>query len=135
MGLTHFALMVSFFTPWKHQKTYLISGQCYTYIETSQLIWIPNQLTGFYMRVKLAWNRLTEELLGKSFCKILNKNRCMFMDVVLVSLMSNLTLSWLKSLRYRNQSIDLQSKSMDWFLYDRNSMMIELNRSLLFGKC
>ena len=135
MGLTHFALMVSFFTPWKHQKTYLISGQCYTFIETSQLIWIPNQLTGFYMRVKLAWNRLTEELLGKSFCKILNKNRCMFMDVVLVSLMSNLTLSWLKSLRYRNQSIDLQSKSMDWFLYDRNSMMIELNRSLLFGKC
>ena len=24
------------------------------------------------------------------------------------------------SLLYRNQSIDLQSKSMDWFLYDRN---------------
>ena len=119
MGLTHFALMVSFFTRWKHQKTYLISGQCYTYIETSQLIWIPNQLTGFYMRVKLAWNRLTEELISKSFCKILNKDRCMFMDVVLVSLMSNLTLSWLKSLRYGNQSIDLQSKSMDWFLYNR----------------
>ena len=27
-----------------------------------------------------------------------------------------LTLSWLRSLSYGNQSIDLQSKSMDWFL-------------------
>ena len=25
----------------------------------------------------------------------------------------------LRSLSYKNQSIDLQSKSMDWFLYDR----------------
>ena len=31
---------------------------------------------------------------------------------------SQLTLSWRKSLSYRNQSTDLQSKSMDWFLYD-----------------
>ena len=29
-----------------------------------------------------------------------------------------LTLSWRRPLSYRNQSIDLQSKSMDWFLYD-----------------
>ena len=29
-----------------------------------------------------------------------------------------LTLSWRGSLSYRNQSIDLQSKSMGWFLYD-----------------
>ena len=28
-----------------------------------------------------------------------------------------LTLSWRRSLSYRSQSIDLQSKSMDWFLY------------------
>ena len=27
---------------------------------------------------------------------------------------------WGKSLSYRNQSIDLFSKSMDWFLYDRD---------------
>ena len=31
-----------------------------------------------------------------------------------------LTLSWRRSLSYRKQSIDLQSKSMDWFLYDRD---------------
>ena len=29
-----------------------------------------------------------------------------------------LTLSWRRPLSYRNQSIDFQSKSMDWFLYD-----------------
>ena len=29
-----------------------------------------------------------------------------------------LTLSRRKPLSYRNQSIDLRSKSMDWFLYD-----------------
>ena len=32
----------------------------------------------------------------------------------------DLTLSWRRSLLYRNQSIDLQRKSMDWFLYDRD---------------
>ena len=30
----------------------------------------------------------------------------------------SLTLSWRRPLSYRNQSIDLGSKSMDWFLYD-----------------
>ena len=33
-------------------------------------------------------------------------------------ILSHLTLSWGRLLLYRNQSIDLQSKSMDWFLYD-----------------
>ena len=32
--------------------------------------------------------------------------------------LATLTLSWRRPLSYRNQSIDLQSKSMDWFLYD-----------------
>ena len=31
-----------------------------------------------------------------------------------------LTLSWWRPISYRNQSIDLQSKSVDWFLYDRD---------------
>ena len=30
------------------------------------------------------------------------------------------TLSWRRSLSYRNQSIDLLWKLMDWFLYDRD---------------
>ena len=32
----------------------------------------------------------------------------------------SLTLSWRRSLWYRNQSIDLLCKSLDWFLYDRD---------------
>ena len=32
--------------------------------------------------------------------------------------MKYLTLSWRRPLSYRNQSIDLQSKSVDWFLYN-----------------
>ena len=35
-----------------------------------------------------------------------------------------LTLSRWRPLSYRNQSIDLRSKSMDWFLYD-NSLRLE----------
>ena len=33
-------------------------------------------------------------------------------------ILSNLTLSWRRPISYRNQSIDLLCKSMDWFLYD-----------------
>ena len=33
---------------------------------------------------------------------------------------SHLTFSWQMSISYRNQSIDLQSKSMDCFLYNRD---------------
>ena len=32
----------------------------------------------------------------------------------------SLTLSWRRPLSYRNQSIDLRSKSMDWFLCDNS---------------
>ena len=37
-----------------------------------------------------------------------------------VKLDSKLNLLWRRSLSYRNLSIDLQSKSMDWFPYDRD---------------
>ena len=40
---------------------------------------------------------------------------------------TNLTLSWRRSPLYRNQCIDLKSKSMDWFLYEMNlNVMKEL---------
>ena len=35
-----------------------------------------------------------------------------------ITILLCLTLSWWKPISCRNQSIDLQSKSMDWFLYD-----------------
>ena len=37
-----------------------------------------------------------------------------------------LNLSWWRSLLYRNQSFDFLCKSMDWFLYDNDSIMKEL---------
>ena len=45
--------------------------------------------------------------------------------------------SWWRSLSYRNQSIDLLCKSMDWFLYDRNLRLERVSefkwiRQLLF---
>ena len=42
-----------------------------------------------------------------SVCKLNNSTR--MWDLI----------SWRRSLSYRSQSIDLQSKSKDWFLYDR----------------
>ena len=33
---------------------------------------------------------------------------------------THLTLSWWRSLSHRNQAIDLKSKSVDWFLQDRD---------------
>ena len=44
---------------------------------------------------------------------------------------SFLNLSWRRSLLYRNQSIDLQNKSMDWFLYDKNFRLERVNALLL----
>ena len=40
----------------------------------------------------------------------------------------SLFLSWRKFLSYRNQFIDLQSKSMSWFLYDRDLRHERVNR-------
>ena len=37
-----------------------------------------------------------------------------------IILASVLNLSWRRSLSYRNQSIDFQNKSKDWFVYDRD---------------
>ena len=41
-----------------------------------------------------------------------------------------LTLSWRRSLSYRNQSIDLLCKSVDWFLYDNDLHHERVNHSL-----
>ena len=44
-----------------------------------------------------------------------------------------LTLSWRTPLSYRNQSIDSQSKSMDWFLYDKGLRHERVNMFSYFG--
>ena len=54
---------------------------------------------------------------------------------------SSLTLSWRRPISYRNQSIDLLGKSMDWFLYDIglchervNNLKKGISRSQIFFK-
>ena len=42
-----------------------------------------------------------------------------------------LALSYWRLLSYRNQSMDLQSESMDWFLYDRNLRNERINPFVL----
>ena len=41
---------------------------------------------------------------------------------------ATLTISGRRSLLYRNQSIDLQNKYMDWFLYVRDTIMKDLKQ-------
>ena len=80
-------------------------------METSPLICGAIQCTSFYMirssgikRVKYCRAEFREKALPKS--------RCIFEWLS--------TLSRGRPLLYRNLSIDLHSKSMDWFLYDNN---------------
>ena len=44
-----------------------------------------------------------------------------------------LTLSWRRPLSYRNQSINLRSKSMNWFLYDNGLRHERVNSVLLLS--
>ena len=46
---------------------------------------------------------------------------------------SSLTFSWRKLLSYRNQSIDLWSKLMDWFLYDNGLRHERVKITLIFS--
>ena len=46
-------------------------------------------------------------------------------------LMWCLTLSWRRPLSYRNQSIDLLRKSVDWFLYDNGLRDERVNKIIL----
>ena len=43
----------------------------------------------------------------------------------------SLTLSWRRQLSYRNQFIDLQSNSVDWFLYDNGLHHERVKRSVI----
>ena len=56
---------------------------------------------------------------SKSFAKFTGKQLCWSIF---------LTLSIRRPLSYRNQSNDLQSKSMDWFLYDNGLRLERVNR-------
>ena len=52
----------------------------------------------------------------------MEQTRCMLRTLVQKDMyvLDSLTLSWRRPLSYRNQSIDLKSKSMKWFQYDKD---------------
>ena len=61
----------------------------------------------------------------------------------LFNILPHLTLSWWRILSYRNQSIDMQSKSVGWLLYVRDlchetvnkNQLIKVHGFLHFSKC
>ena len=77
---------------------------------------------------------------GLTQFKNLTANDCKIFKVCLSILglctngLNRLTLSWRRSLSYRNQSTDLLCKSMDWFLYDRDPRHERVNIFLLLFK-
>ena len=103
LALTHFKSMFHFYTPWEHKKPEVSWG--------FQEVW--------------KWN------IGLKLVEVILNN---FMKGYLIFVYSYpqgelyLTLSWRRSLSYRNQSIDLQSKSVDWFLYDNGLRHERVNR-------
>ena len=57
-------------------------------------------------------------------CALLNESSYRLLRLLISA---SLTLSWWRLLSYRNQSIDLQSKSMAWFLHDKGLRHERLN--------
>ena len=87
-------------------------GENYCRIPSSSglKLYLRNSRTINFCAPKGAKNCLfcTLSIFAQSFCAKSNGAR-KFMGLIL---------SWRRSLSYRNHSIDLQNKSMDWFLYD-----------------
>ena len=64
-----------------------------------------------------------------------NRFDCFFIYMIGNLKLRSLTLSWRRSLSYRNQSIDLQSKWMNWFLYDSDFCHERVNLNILKVIC
>ena len=78
----------------------------------------------------MSWQGRQFSVWGISFPSDTENNpNVLFLSVPVNSpqLQLNLTLSRRRPLSYRNQSIDLLAKSMDWFLYDTASVLKGLN--------
>ena len=89
---TSFSSLVSFYSPWNHRKIYSIL-MFSEGIERDQLHKRGEQAVSHSHSSPNPQSKLTTSLL---------------------------TLLWQKAISYRNQSIDLIYKSMEWFLYDRD---------------
>ena len=64
---------------------------------------------------------------GRTLCSIKHTNEDSRATTMKLAPAFSWTLSWRRSVSYRNQSIDLLCKSMDWFLYHRDFLHERVN--------
>ena len=87
----------------------------------SARFFISNSIVYFSMILLNGFVNLRLPVLDSYFAFLSFFAGCLFSDIAINDLNTSLyqTLSWRRSLSYRNQPIDLLCKSMYWFLYDR----------------
>ena len=110
-------VMNTFNSPWLTEKWPEKRNYKVLNIVWDAVFHIKNLLIVSSLQINVFGNQLKENL------KVNNKNTRVSLNLIPSYQQSRrkvlkLTLSWRRLLPYINQSIDLQSKSMDWFLYD-----------------
>ena len=109
-------VMNAFNSPWLTEKWPEKRNYKVLNIVWDAVFHIKNLLIVSSLQINVFGNQLKENL------KVNNKNTRVSLNLIPSYQQSRrkvlkLTLSWRRLLPYINQSIDLQSKSMDWFLY------------------
>ena len=97
-------------------------------------VFSPNVGKCWKIRTRITLNTDTISIFQRIFCIARQHKMGQLIKNRLIS--PTLTLSWRRSPLYRNQTNDLQSKSMDRFLYDREPLhervKHKISRTLLF---
>ena len=102
---------------WLSQKSIVVEGSAIFVTES-------------YCLRKLYQGPSLQELI--TFSNLICNNKKRLAWITLSRCLTWLTLSWWRQLSYRNQSIDLLRKSMDWFLYDSDLHYERINLKLIF---
>ena len=115
-----------------HIRSY--SGQHFSRIRTEYSVSLRIQSKCGKIRTRITPNTDTISIFQRIFCIARQHKMGQLIKNRLIS--PTLTLSWRRSPLYRNQTNDLQSKSMDRFLYDREPLhervKHKISRTLLF---
>ena len=108
-------------TCWNRHPEYSMKCVLLKYGHSSQQIY---QKINFFTRIFPGFNNNLIIVLLHLASKTL-------ISITIIGDISLLTLSWQRPLSYRNQSIDLLCKSMDWSLYDNGFRHERVKRTLL----
>ena len=94
-------------------------------VELSMSDWKKSGLAITFIWFSLGWKFQNENNLSDKWPHITASIKRLSLQIKMIDSMElwwvplALPLSWGRSLLHRNQSVDLQRKSMDWFLHDR----------------